>query len=446
MKKNKRGTSTLFLAIILSALILVETTYLAYVADLNRRLTYTRALKEQTEVYLASYDRQLFKTYGIYAFDYNRINSLVFNEILAANGYETGDVMYASGMYSLDTEILRRAVACYYSYRASGVIFQRFSSQIMYLIEQIGQGGVLQELREFVSSPASGLVGRIIDGGAEITEAISIAASTLGFDETNPGYQKFMEIISSLNVITNDSPDISNGFDPSDLSFIFDLLEFNADLYDAGTWFEENINMHGCLADYAANNFDCRLEDDTAIDGTPFNCFHADNESDAEYILTGLEGTPGKALTGYMIFGALYLKNLVCDLTDPSLQETLAPTAELLSAVVTVLSGGTVILPPEVYELVIVLLIAEVEAVIELVKVLNGEEVPFITWGGEDILMLDYRNFLTVFMNYIPDQLILDRMLVIFDRDFPDYLTGIVTETDFRGVSISYEGSYELYE
>ena len=64
MKKNKRGTSTLFLAIILSALILVETTYLAYVADLNRRLTYTRALKEQTEVYLASYDRQLFKTYG----------------------------------------------------------------------------------------------------------------------------------------------------------------------------------------------------------------------------------------------------------------------------------------------------------------------------------------------------------------------------------------------
>ena len=168
MKKNKRGTSTLFLAIILSALILVETTYLAYVADLNRRLTYTRALKEQTEVYLASYDRQLFKTYGIYAFDYNRINSLVFNEILAANGYETGDVMYASGMYSLDTEILRRAVACYYSYRASGVIFQRFSSQIMYLIEQIGQGGVLQELREFVSSPASGLVGRIIDGGADV--------------------------------------------------------------------------------------------------------------------------------------------------------------------------------------------------------------------------------------------------------------------------------------
>lgn len=446
MRKSKRGTSTLFLAIILSALILVETTYIAFAADLDRRLTYTRALKEQTEIYLASYDRQLFKTYGIYAFDSNRMNTLVFNEILAANGYDTGDVMYASGMYSIDTETLRRAVACYYSYRASGVLIQRFASQIMSLLTQLDESGVIGELSEFMSSPASGLMGRIIDGGAEITEAISIAASTLGFDETNPAYQQFMSIVSSLNAITNDSPDISNGFDPSDIGFIFDLLEFNSDMYDAGTFFEENINMHGCLADYAANNFDCRLLEDTAIDGTPFNCFHADNKSDTEYILTGLEGYAGRALTGYMVFGALFLKNLVCDLTDPSLQEIIVPTAELLSAIITVLSAGTVILPAEVYELIVVILIAEIESVIELVQVYNGEEVPFISWEGEDVLMLNYRSFLTVFMNYVPDQLILDRMLVVFDRDFTGFVTGIETSTDYRGETISYEAVYELYE
>jgi len=255
-----------------------------------------------------------------------------------------------------------------------------------------------------------------------------------------------MSIVSSLNAITNDSPDISNGFDPSDIGFIFDLLEFNSDMYDAGTFFEENINMHGCLADYAANNFDCRLLEDTAIDGTPFNCFHADNESDTEYILTGLEGYAGRALTGYMVFGALFLKNLVCDLTDPSLQEIIAPTAELLSAIITVLSAGTVILPAEVYELIVVILIAEIESVIELVQVYNGEEVPFISWEGEDVLMLNYRSFLTVFMNYVPDQLILDRMLVVFDRDFPGFVTGIETSTEYRGETISYEAVYELYE
>ena len=446
MKKNKRGTSTLFLAIILSALILVETTYLAYAADLNRRLTYNRALKEQTEIYLASYDRQLFKTYGIYAFDSSRINTLVFNEVLAANGYEPGDVMYASGIYSIDTEVLRRAVACYYSYRASGVIFQRFSSMIMSLIGQIRDGGALGDLREFVSSPASGLLGRIIDGGADITEAVNTALTTLGFDESSPGYQTFMSIISSLNMITNDSPDISNGFDPSDMGFLFELLEFNTNLYDAGTAFEENINIHGCLADYAANNFDCRLEDDTAIDGTSFNCFHPDNEADAEYILTGLTGFSGKALTGYYIFGALFLKNLVSDLTDPALQEIVVPTAEILSAVIAAISGGTVILPPQIYEFIIVVIIAEIESVSDLIKVLNGEEVSFISWAGEDVLMLDYRDFLTVFMNYVPDSLILTRMLEVINRDFPDYATGICTNTDYRSTVIEYEVSYELYQ
>ena len=307
MKKNKKGTSTLFLAIILSALILVETTYIAYVADLDRRLTYTRALKEQAQIYLASYDRQLFKTYGIYAFNSSSIDSSVFNSILSANGYEPGDVMYTSGMYSIDTEVLKRAVACYYSYRTSGILFDRFSVQIMSLIDQIGDGGVISELREFVSSPASGLLGRVIDGGSDVSEAISGAVEMLGIDDTSPSYQLFMSLLSSLGAIDNDSPDIANGFDPSDIGFLFELIEFNTDLYDYGTAFNENINLHGCLADFAANNFDCMLEDDTALDGTSFNAFHSDNESDSEFILTGLEGR----ITGQGIDRLLYLQRLI---------------------------------------------------------------------------------------------------------------------------------------
>ena len=446
MKKNKKGTSTLFLAIILSALILVETTYIAYVADLDRRLTYTRALKEQAQIYLASYDRQLFKTYGIYAFNSSSIDSSVFNSILSANGYEPGDVMYASGMYSIDTEVLKRAVACYYSYRTSGILFDRFSAQIMSLIDQIGDGGVISELREFVSSPASGLLGRIIDGGADVSEAISGAVEMLGIDDTSPSYQLFMSLLSSLGAIDNDSPDIANGFDPSDIGFLFELIEFNTDLYDYGTAFNENINLHGCLADFAANNFDCMLEDDTALDGTSFNAFHSDNESDSEFILTGLEGLPGRALTDYYIFSALFLKNLVSNMTDEGLQEIVVPTAEILSAVIGVLSAGTVILPPEVYEAVIVLLITEIQSVSELWQVLHGEEITFISLGEIEALTLDYRDFLTVFMNYVPDDLLLSRMLVIFERDFPDYVVGTDVEIDYGGSTITYEARYELYE
>ncbi|MBR1797226.1 MAG: hypothetical protein IJ757_04340 [Clostridiales bacterium] len=442
---NKRGTSTIFLAIVLSSLILVETTYIALVADLDRRLTYTRALKEQTEVYLASYDRQLFKTYGIYAFNSSGLDSYVFDEVLAANGYASGDVMYVSGIYSFDTEQLRRAVATYYSYRASGVIIQRFSSQIMALTEQLGLGEVIERIREFTSSPAAGIISRIIDGGSETAEAISSALETLGLDESSYAVQQFTSLFSSLGALNHDSPDMGNGFDPSDMSFIFDLLEFNSQLYEVGSDFNETINMHGCLCDYAARNFDCFLEDDTAINGTSYSVFHSDNESDAEYILTGLEGLPGRALTDYYIFGVLFLKCLVMNVSDPVKHELYMAISDILMLVVSGLTGGVVTLPPEVYELVILIIASEIEAVSELVTVLNGGGVSFLNVGDTDVLTMEYRDFLSVFMNLVPDSLLLTRMLNIFNRDYPDYVTGISTEVDYRGETIAYEAAYELY-
>ena len=59
---------------------------------------------------------------------------------------------------------------------------------------------------------------------------------------------------------------------------------------------------------------------------------------------------------------------------------------------------------------------------------------------------MDYRDFLTVFMNYVPDDLLLSRMLVIFERDFPDYVVGTDVETDYGGSTITYEARYELYK
>ncbi|MBR3533437.1 MAG: hypothetical protein IKN80_06100 [Clostridiales bacterium] len=446
MRKNKRGTSTLFLAIILSALILTETTYIALVADLDRRLTYSRALKEQAEVYLASYDRQLFKTYGIYAFDTRNINSYVFDRVLSANGYEEGDVIYASGMYSLDTDQLKRAVSVYYSYRLSGILFDRFSSQITQLIEQAGGEDILNGIRQFMSGPAAETLSTIIDGGSEVAQTISSALETLGIDSSNEYYQRFSSLISSLKTLKNNAPDIGNGFDPTDMGFVSDIIEFNMDLYNTGAAFNETFAVHSCLADYAANNFDCALEDDTSFNGTSFTQFHGDNEYDSEYILTGLQGFAGKALTYYYIYGGLVIKNIASDLLDPSTREIISAVADILSVVISAVSLGTVTLPPVVYEIIIALIMAEIEAVADLWKIINGESVTFISIGGFDVLTMDYRKFLTVYMYLVIDDLLLGRMLDVLNRDFPDYATGIEVQTDYRGETICYEASYDLYQ
>jgi len=441
MKANKRGTTTLFLAIILSALILVETTYIAYVADLDRRLTYTRALKEQTEIYLSSYDRQLFRTYGIYAFDSSSLDSTVFNSILEANGYDRGDVLYVSGMYSIDTEVIRRSVALYYSYRASGIVFQRFSRVIMPLLIQLDEYGVLDKLNDFLSSPAAGTISRILDGGEQIVGVISSVCDTLGIDTSS-----FIDLFSGLGAIRNNSVDIGNGFDPSDLRFILDLIDFNQGLNETVAQFNSNpVSMHICLADYAGNNFDTVMNDDVSINGTSFDSFHEDNRSDTEYILTGLEGLAGCALTDFYIFGVLFLRSLIVNLTDPGKADMIMALSDVLCAVISVLTEGIVTLPPEVYRVIITLLISEIDAMTDLISVLRGERITFIDTGSADVLSMGYRDFLSVFMFLVPDDLILTRIQNVLDTDFPSYITAIDVKTDYANTTLSYEGCYEIY-
>lgn len=446
MRKNKKGTTTIFLAIILSALIIVETTYVAFVADLDRRLTYTRALKEQTEVYLASYNRLLFKTYGIYAFDSSTLDSSIFNTVLSANGYEPGDLMYASGIYYFDTEDLRKAVAGFYAYRAPGILVERLSEQIIMLIERIDSMGVYDALRQYASSPGSGMLGRILDGGEEVAAAIQTAMSALGIDGSSSEASFFWSLMGQLGAIRNASPEIGNGFDPVDMGFLLDLMEYQNSIYEVGAGFNEGPALHACLSDYAANNFDTVLEDDTAINGTDFSYFHDDNISDTEYILTGLEGGAGCAVTDYYIFGVLVIKNIISNLADQTMMETIQSAGEILSAVVTVLSAGSVALPDSVYVIVILTVISEIQAVSDLITVLRGDEVTFVEYEGEGIISLDYRDFLTFFMSFVSDENLLNRMHEVLVRDFPDHATGIAVETSYGNSLLTYEREYELYE
>ena len=83
---NRRGVSSVFLAIILSALILVECTFLAFVWNLDYALSVNTALKTQIDTILSDYNRQLFDVYGVYAFSIDGVDDYCFNKALEING------------------------------------------------------------------------------------------------------------------------------------------------------------------------------------------------------------------------------------------------------------------------------------------------------------------------------------------------------------------------
>ena len=443
--RSKRGVTTLFLAIILSALILIETTYVAYVADLDRRLTLTRALKSQGEVFLAQYDRVLFRTYGIYAFDSNQLNDFVFDDILRTNGYEVGETLYVSGTYQFNTEDLRRVVATYYTYRTSGVIFEKISAQLFAVLESIDEYGVIEYLREFTSSSASDVIGRIIDGGLTVAQDVLDALEELGIGVDSAGYQFFVNLISSLGQIRNSSPDAGNDFNPSDMGFISSSIQSVIDMYEGSSELIADYMLHPYLVDYAAYNFDTRLLNDTTINGYEFTTFHQDNLSDTEYILTGLEGTLANLVSYYAVYSLLLVENIAFILLDSSSREIISASGEVLSVIVTAISGGSVPLPPIVYEIIVVLIWAAVNAYTNSLTLLSGGSVTFIEINGIEALSLSYRDCMNTLLFYIPDNLLLDRITNIINRDFPDYITGVTIESDYGMRTLHYESRYDLY-
>lgn len=444
--KNKRGTTTLFLSIILTALILIETTYISYVADLDRRLTLTRALKSQGEVYLAQYDRVLFHTYGIYAFDSNQLDDSVFNAILRENGYEVGQTIEVSGIYQFTTEDLRRVVATFYTYRAPSILFQRFSSQIFAVIESVDEYGVLDKLREFTSSSASEVFGQIVQSGINLAQDVSDNLEQLGIGIDSPVYQFFLSLISELGQIRDSSPNIGYDFNPSDMGFLSSALENIIGMYEGSGEFVENYMLHQYLVDYAAYNFDTRLSEDRTINGLEFSSFHSDNLSDTEYILTGLEGYAANAVSYYGIFGLMFLENIAVILLDSSKREIVTSCGEVLSAIVTAISSGSVPLPSIVYEIIIVAIWAEIEAYANVFTLLAGGQVTLLAINGIKAISVGYRDCINALMFYIPDFLLLERITNIINRDFDNYYTGIQIKTNYRSRTLHYEARYDLYE
>ena len=73
-RKMRFGASSIFLAIILSAVVLIECTFVTYVWQLDFLIKVNSAVDAQVESILCEYNRQLFDVYGIYAFTMNAVD------------------------------------------------------------------------------------------------------------------------------------------------------------------------------------------------------------------------------------------------------------------------------------------------------------------------------------------------------------------------------------
>lgn len=441
--RSKYGTTTIFLAIILTAIIFVECTYISMFANLERRITYTSAVTTQVDYYLSSYSRELFRTYGIYAFDIESIDDSIFQEILASNGITDEAVLVVSGIDEFDTEDLRNVISTYYSYRSASILVDYFREQLSLYLSQLDNLDIVETLEDFMETDGARILQNILDGISSVTEVLSDFLKS-GEGKEIAGYiSDFLELIDYFN---HSDPDIGDAYDRGSLQVGIDAIELITDYYNAQSTIIETVAFHPYCAHYATYNFDSRLSDDKTINGTSFSEFHDENLSDVEYILTGLEGTAANNTVAFMIFAFLFVKNMVQCFLDSTLMTYFDAIAEVMSTVVFVATEGAVEIPHEYYEVVCVSMYSLGLTTADLNKVLDGDTVQIFSIEEVYDFEVGYKDIVNYFMNYIPDSLMLERMNTIITRDFEGYVCGIEVECERPLFTIDYSRSYTLYE
>lgn len=451
IRSNKKGAMTIFLAIILSALILIECTFVMFIWDLDYRMAFNSALRAEVETILAEYDRQLFDTYGIYAVTLTDVDDEVFKKAISTHGYTGDSDIEVYGVKALSIEDLRSAITVYYANRSGSIWFEKVFVQLQGVIDYTGIGDILEILQEFTSSEAAGYLEDLLSGASSIAEWFADASEideNIGSEDYRQEMIDFAKFKKTVDKADNDLEDLDIGIDLTDMSSLLDGADKLIDVQYGLTDAVMNVTFHPACAYYAANNFDCVLsnDNDCSINGTKFADIHEGNMLDAEYIMCGMDGRAGVVEVSALIFAVMLAIRTAENFADPELQATLTGISATISAVVLVISEGIVYIDPEILTIVMILIKSAAESVSALTDVLKGETFPLVQMDGMELVYVGYRDFLFLLMCLTFDDNMLSRMIEVLQRDFGDLYTGVGAAGVYRGQEYSQEKVYLMYE
>ncbi|MBR2597788.1 MAG: hypothetical protein IKE09_04480 [Clostridiales bacterium] len=446
-RRTKRGASSLFLAVIMSALILVECTFVAFVWNLDYALSVNEALKTQVDTILCDYNRQLFDVYGIYAFTLDEVDDECFCKALEMNGLTSQSTLVVTAADEFTTEDLKTAINSYYWYRGTGISLKGLVEGYAEMLRQTDESGILNKVGEYMQSPAAGYVSDMIKGSEDASQWIGKAGEALNLDE-------ILEQASDLDDIRADYKDtvkdieLDIDIDIDDWEALLDTLSFLETTMDNLTDMSDPVMTKMNVSHYCAYNFDCCFapDGDASITGTEFSSIHGDKQVDAEYIITGLEDYPAIFKVEYLMVQVLIVSNMLKDYANEEFRNTMEVLGQIISTIISAVSEGTVNIDYRIIAAGLTYICASFQSIKDFYQVIKGQRAVIFEYEGEKMVTFSYRDFLYLFALCTPVEELLERSHAVLERDYGELYKGITLEADFRGDSYSVTKSYQLYE
>ena len=446
-RRTKRGASSLFLAVIMSALILVECTFVAFVWNLDYALSVNEALKTQVDTILCDYNRQLFDVYGIYAFTLDEVDDECFCKALEMNGLTSQSTLVVTAADEFTTEDLKTAINSYYWYRGSGISLKGLVEGYAEMIRRTDEKGILNQVGEYMQSPAAGYVSDMIKGSEDASQWIGKAGEALNLDE-------ILEEAADLDDIRADYKDtvkdieLDIDIDIDDWEALLDTLSFLESTMDNLTDMSDPVMTKMNVSHYCAYNFDCCFapDGDASITGTEFSSIHGDKQVDAECIITGLEDYPAIFKVEYLMVQVLIVSNMLKDYANEEFRNTMEVLGQIISTIISAVSEGTVNIDYRIIAAGLIYICASFQSIKDHYQVIKGQRAVIFEYEGEKMVTFSYRDFLYLFALCTPVEELLERSHAVLERDYGELYKGITLEADFRGDAYSVTKSYQLYE
>lgn len=458
-KNGRRGGITVFLCIILSVLIIIETIFISGSYQRKREVILTEAVSHQVEQILSQFDRDALNWYGIYVLDNVTVDHAVFDRMTdSMDGFE----FYYHLTDQMNNDDLRAAVSEFM--RLRGLAFEgtalldRLNISLSQLTGtdanlSVGVASVLPTLKEYVKNRKA--------FAAAIT-ALQILCNTLGIGGKMKDFLDFMDELSevfeehgSAALQIGDSSVVVSVFDPACISSLTSAFDqyLDADLPSA----VDRLLIN----EYAAFSFDSRvkkyesddgMEPETNILGIPFSDIHGQNQCDLEYLLVGASRPIDNTFVASgLLIGTRLLLNMSAFLMDSTKRTVALGIAEVLSLLISIISLGTVIIEPHAIEYFILFIMAYIQSVTDSLKLVNGLSVPLfynkkVTDTLGDFSDTNYRDYFRLFLLFVPEEQLLSRMRIVMGKDCGDLYTGLEAEGSLSGSSYKVKRRFELYE
>ena len=457
-KRNyKYGSSSIFLSIILSAVILVNSVFLSKVIEINRKMKTAEALKLQIEQILASYNEDLYEVYGILGFSEDEVNLNVYQDVIGSCGYSfDGNIVTVNDFYDFDEERLRDAIVQYYTLRAPAAVFSDVSYEIKALIDEYDRMGIADKVSSYLKGNNGKIISDIFNGITDLSEYTDDIEFIDSMGYSSDTVDAFLELIrdetefdlSSLNDFFNLS--MSDTLGEGLLNGAYDINETFSAVGDT-------LLYPMYLNHYAAYNFDCVFEEfhesenesfeDVSFNGTSFTEIHGSNQCDLEYILTGIEGEGALLVITPIIHKLLLIEEFLVAITNEKLMKVLKICGEIMYIIMSLCDCP---IPAEVWTYIFAYRWAQGGCDSKTILIMSGNYIDIFDFESlpEPLnkgLHVNYRDILYGLLAFIPNDYKEERICEILNRDYDDFYCGIELKSTYMNSNYYFSESYALY-